>query len=55
MKNILIGVLTSIIYYNTCITANNDTFAIAIGAACTFGCVYFFMREIDKWNAKKHK
>lgn len=51
MKNAIIAVLSAIIYRNICV--GNDTFAIAFGTVCMAGCVYFMMREVDKWSAKK--
>lgn len=55
MKNGIIGILVAIIYRNICITQNSDTFAIMIGAVCMAGCVYFLMREVDKWSAGRNK
>lgn len=55
MKNVIIAALASIIYRNICITSSSDTFAITWGTVCMAGCVYFFMREVDKWSAKRNK
>ena len=55
MKNVIIAILTAIIYRNICVTTNSDSFAIAFGAVCMAGCVYFLMRETDKWSAKRNK
>ena len=55
MKNIIIAILTAIIYRNICMTSSSDTFAISFGTVCMVGFVYFLMREFDKWSAKKNK
>lgn len=55
IKDVMIAALTAVTYWNVCQTVNNDWFAIGVGSVAVFGCMYFMMREADKWNVKKAK
>lgn len=55
IKDAMIATLAAVTYWNLCVTVNNDMFAIGYGTISVFGCIYYMMREADKWNAKRVK
>ena len=55
IKDVMIAALTSVTYWNLCLTVNNDWFAIGFGTMAVFCCMYHMMREADKWNARRSK